>query len=170
MQPQCERCEWTETTLGAAFATRSASAAERRMRVSRLSSSTPGVISGLFAHGAPLRLLPMWAVARSVDRIAPEVGRSPEGQVLEGMQNGKPVAVVAGTGQANGAALAHRFVAHDPSNLAISIARAGENDCASTGNNDCAHTSMKANDLRAWIYLPEGYCERIQGGSKTPKW
>ena len=41
------------------------------------------------------------------------------------------------------------------------IARAGENDCASTGNNDCAHTSMKANDLRAWIYLPEGYCERI---------
>ena len=49
--------------------------------------------------------------------------------------------------RANGAALAHRFVAHDPSNLAISIARAGENDCASTGNNDCAHTSMKANDL-----------------------
>ena len=50
------------------------------------------------------------------------------------------------------------------------IARAGANDCASTGNNDCAGTSMKANDLRAWIYVPEGYCERIQGGSKTPKW
>ena len=49
------------------------------------------------------------------------------------------------------------------------IARAGENDCASTGNNDCAHTSTKANDLRAWIYMPEGYCERILGGSKIPK-
>ena len=50
------------------------------------------------------------------------------------------------------------------------IARAGENDCASTGNNDCAGTSTKANDLRAWIYIPEGYCRRIQGGSKTPEW
>jgi len=50
------------------------------------------------------------------------------------------------------------------------IARAGQNDCASTGNNDCAGTSAKANDLRAWIYLPEGYCDRIQGASKTPKW
>jgi uncharacterized membrane protein len=49
------------------------------------------------------------------------------------------------------------------------IARAGENDCASTGNNECAGTSRKANDLRAWIYVPEGYCHRIQGGSKTPK-
>jgi uncharacterized membrane protein len=49
------------------------------------------------------------------------------------------------------------------------IARAGENDCASTGNNDCAGMSRKANDLRAWIYVPEGYCHRIQGGSKTPK-
>jgi hypothetical protein len=24
-------------------------------------------------------------------------------------------------------------------------------------------------DLRAWIYVPEGYCERIQGGSKTAR-
>jgi uncharacterized membrane protein len=50
------------------------------------------------------------------------------------------------------------------------IARVGQNDCASTGNNDCAGTSMKANDLRAWIYIPEGYCLRIYGGSNTPKW
>ena len=50
------------------------------------------------------------------------------------------------------------------------IARAGQNDCASTGNNDCAGTSTKANDLRAWIYLPEGYCDRIQGASKAPRW
>ena len=50
------------------------------------------------------------------------------------------------------------------------IARVGQNDCASTGNNDCAGTATKANDLRAWIYLPEGYCDRIQGASKTPKW
>jgi uncharacterized membrane protein len=49
------------------------------------------------------------------------------------------------------------------------IAKAGENDCASTGNNDCAHTSKKNLDLRAWIYVPEGYCHRIQGGSLVPR-
>lgn len=49
------------------------------------------------------------------------------------------------------------------------IARAGENDCASTGNNECAKTSRKSGDLRAWIYVPEGYCHRILGGSKTAK-
>jgi uncharacterized membrane protein len=49
------------------------------------------------------------------------------------------------------------------------IARAGQNDCASTGNNTCAGTSRVSMDLRAWIYVPEGYCERIQGGSKTPR-
>jgi uncharacterized membrane protein len=49
------------------------------------------------------------------------------------------------------------------------IAKAYENDCASTGNNDCAHTSRKNLDLRAWIYVPEGYCHRIQGGSTVPR-
>lgn len=49
------------------------------------------------------------------------------------------------------------------------IARAGENDCASTGNNECGGTSRKSNDLRAWIWVPEGYCEKIQGGSRVPK-
>ena len=49
------------------------------------------------------------------------------------------------------------------------IARAGENDCASTGNNECAGTSRRALDPRAWIYLPEGHCNRIQGGSLTPQ-
>lgn len=49
------------------------------------------------------------------------------------------------------------------------IARAGENDCASTGNNECGATSKKSNDLRAWIWVPEGYCTKIQGGSTIPR-
>ena len=49
------------------------------------------------------------------------------------------------------------------------IAKAGQNDCASTGNNVCAGTSRVSMELRAWIYVPEGYCHRIQGGSKSPK-
>jgi uncharacterized membrane protein len=49
------------------------------------------------------------------------------------------------------------------------IAKASKNDCASTGNNSCGGTSKRNADPKAWIYVPEGYCERIVGGSKTPK-
>jgi uncharacterized membrane protein len=49
------------------------------------------------------------------------------------------------------------------------IAKAGKNDCASTGNNSCAGTSRVDADPRAWIYVPEGYCERIVAGSKMAK-
>jgi uncharacterized membrane protein len=49
------------------------------------------------------------------------------------------------------------------------IAKSGKNDCASTGNNSCGGTSKINSDPKAWIYVPEGYCERIVGGSKTPK-
>jgi uncharacterized membrane protein len=47
------------------------------------------------------------------------------------------------------------------------IARAGQNDCASTGNNSCAGTSRADADPNAWVYVPAGYCERIVGGSLT---
>lgn len=49
------------------------------------------------------------------------------------------------------------------------LARAGQNDCASTGNNSCAGTSRANADPRAWIYVPAGYCERIVNGSLKPK-
>lgn len=49
------------------------------------------------------------------------------------------------------------------------IAKAGKNDCASTGNNSCGGTSKLNSDPKAWIFVPEGYCERIVGGSKTAK-
>ncbi len=47
------------------------------------------------------------------------------------------------------------------------VAKAGKNDCASTGNNSCAGTSKRDADKKAWLFVPEGYCERIVGGSKT---
>lgn len=49
------------------------------------------------------------------------------------------------------------------------IAKAGQNDCASAGNNTCAGTSKVDADPKAWINISEGRCERIVGGSKTPK-
>jgi uncharacterized membrane protein len=49
------------------------------------------------------------------------------------------------------------------------IAKAGKNDCASTGSNSCAGTSKADADPRAWIFVPEGYCERIVDASLKPK-
>ena len=49
------------------------------------------------------------------------------------------------------------------------LAKAGHNDCASTGNHSCAGTSKVNADPKSWIFVPAGYCERIVGGSKTPK-
>jgi uncharacterized membrane protein len=45
------------------------------------------------------------------------------------------------------------------------IAKAGANDCASTGNHSCAGTSKVDADPASWVYVPQGYCERIVGGS-----
>ena len=47
------------------------------------------------------------------------------------------------------------------------IAKAGKNDCASTGNNSCGGTSKRDAAKKAWIFVPEGYCDRIVGASKT---
>jgi len=49
------------------------------------------------------------------------------------------------------------------------LAKAGKNDCAAAGNNICAGTTKINADPKAWVYVPEGYCERIVGGSKLPK-
>lgn len=47
------------------------------------------------------------------------------------------------------------------------IAKAGKNDCASTGNNSCAGTSKRDGDKKAWVFVPEGYCDRLVGASKS---
>lgn len=47
------------------------------------------------------------------------------------------------------------------------IAKAGKNDCASNGH-ACAGQS-KASDGKEWVKLPKGTCERIVGGSTSPK-
>jgi len=48
------------------------------------------------------------------------------------------------------------------------IAKAGKNDCASTGNSSCAGTSKLNGDPKAWIFVAEGYCERIVNGTLKP--
>jgi uncharacterized membrane protein len=48
------------------------------------------------------------------------------------------------------------------------VVKAGKNDCQ-TANSSCAGTSRRDNQADAWIYVPAGTCERIVGGSISPK-
>lgn len=44
------------------------------------------------------------------------------------------------------------------------IAKAGMNDCF-FAENSCAGTAAADNEPGAWIYVPEGTCRKIAGGS-----
>ena len=48
------------------------------------------------------------------------------------------------------------------------VAAKNMNDCQA-GSHSCAGESAKANDGQSWIYVPTGTCQKIQGGSVTPK-
>ena len=47
------------------------------------------------------------------------------------------------------------------------VARAGQNDCF-FASNSCAGTSAQEDDPRAWIYVPQGTCKKISGGTLEP--
>ncbi len=44
------------------------------------------------------------------------------------------------------------------------IAKKGANDCGANGH-DCAGNADKDNDAKEWVFVPEGVCEKIAGGS-----
>ena len=48
------------------------------------------------------------------------------------------------------------------------VAKAGKNDCAANGHS-CAGQAKKDADGKEWVKLPAGTCDRIVGGSKSPK-
>jgi uncharacterized membrane protein len=43
------------------------------------------------------------------------------------------------------------------------VVKAGKNDCG-TAKSSCAGTSTRDNDPDAWIFVPQGTCEKIVGG------
>ena len=49
------------------------------------------------------------------------------------------------------------------------VVKAGKNDCGSAGSNACAGQSKRDDDPAAWILVPKGTCDKIVGGSTTPK-
>lgn len=48
------------------------------------------------------------------------------------------------------------------------VAKAGKNDCQ-TSSSACAGSAKRDSQPDAWIFVPKGTCEKIAGGSTTPK-
>lgn len=48
------------------------------------------------------------------------------------------------------------------------IVKAGQNDCA-TSTHSCAGQSKQDGDPESWLYVPQGICDRILGGSTEPR-
>ncbi|HBA34969.1 MAG TPA: hypothetical protein DCZ12_12625 [Gammaproteobacteria bacterium] len=48
------------------------------------------------------------------------------------------------------------------------VSKAGKNDCA-TSNSSCAGTAKKDGQPDAFVAVPKGLCEKLVGGSLTPK-
>lgn len=49
----------------------------------------------------------------------------------------------------------------------MGIAKAGQNDCG-TSKHACAAMAKVDGDAEEWIYIPEGTCSKIVGGTVKP--
>ena len=48
------------------------------------------------------------------------------------------------------------------------IAKAGKNDCKAGAGTSCSGSSKVDGQKDAWMYVPQGACDKIVGGSKEP--
>jgi len=58
--------------------------------------------------------------------------------------------------------------AEDKPEKCYGVVKSHKNDCQ-TSSGSCAGTVKKDGQGDAWLYLPKGTCEKIVGGSLTPK-
>lgn len=66
-------------------------------------------------------------------------------------------------------AIAHNPVPPAGSEKCYGIAKAGKNECGGKSGHACATLSKQDKDPNSWIFLPKGACDKIVGGSTTPK-
>jgi uncharacterized membrane protein len=89
------------------------------------------------------------------------------------MQKGKTTLQVAlggvlAAGLMSGAANAHAKPTWEGHEKCYGVAKKGMNDCG-TASHKCGGKAVVDDGPDEWIYLPKGTCEKIAGGSLTPK-
>ncbi|MEM7360900.1 MAG: DUF2282 domain-containing protein [Pseudomonadota bacterium] len=81
--------------------------------------------------------------------------------------NNKKITTAAATSILAAALIANVGVAHagkEGYEKCQGVAKAGMNDCGANGHS-CAGQAAVDGDPNEWIYVPEGTCEKIVGGS-----
>lgn len=59
-------------------------------------------------------------------------------------------------------------LAADKPEKCYGVVKAGKNDCG-TAKHSCAGVSKADNAPDEWVFMPKGLCDKIVGGSTTPK-
>lgn len=68
------------------------------------------------------------------------------------------------------AAADNAFAAKEGMEKCYGVVKAGKNDCKSmSGKHSCAGQASKDGVGDEWVYVPEGLCDKLAGGSTTPK-
>lgn len=76
-----------------------------------------------------------------------------------------------GSVAATGLALAQSGPAAQPSfkfEKCYGVVKASKNDCQ-TASSSCAGTAKRDAQPDSWVYVPSGTCDKLVGGSTTPK-
>jgi uncharacterized membrane protein len=88
------------------------------------------------------------------------------------MKDSKAIAIataaVAGLFALTTLGLAGTAAAADKPEKCYGIVKAGKNDCQ-TSSHACAGQNKTDGEAMSWIYVPQGTCEKIVGGSLKPK-
>lgn len=58
------------------------------------------------------------------------------------------------------------FAGKDGMEKCYGIVKAGKNDCQ-TATSSCAGTSTSDGQKDAWVFVPEGLCDKVVGSSKS---
>jgi uncharacterized membrane protein len=86
----------------------------------------------------------------------------------------KKLLISTAIGALTAAALATPVMAAEKSGLVFcaaqekcfGVARGGKNDCA-TSTSSCSGSAKKDGQKDAWVYVPKGSCQKLNGGSLT---
>ena len=61
------------------------------------------------------------------------------------------------------------FAAKEGSEKCYGVVKAGMNDCgAADKSHSCSGQATKDGDPNEWVYVPQGTCEKLVGGSVEP--
>ena len=74
--------------------------------------------------------------------------------------------ILAGAIALTSAGIASDAMAKEGFEKCFGVVKAGVNDCAAVNkSHSCAGQASESGSLQEWVYVPEGLCDKLDGGS-----